>query len=393
MKKLLIIENSNYGGGSVTSLKKMITQIDREKYHIMVLALTEYKFLSSDFSNIKLINIDAKKNDSGILRFTKKITGRLVMKGFLPFASREIMYYVYSDLIESIQAVIKSEKIDIVITNIEPFRDLAGILASKNLNKPIISFIRSKYAEKRIAPPKGLIEEIDASICVYLPVSCDTSKSWVNMFNISQEKCYCIHDYIEEDNITVKRKTGRRLICVANLLPVKNYEFVLEATKKFLTENSDAILTVVGSGDRLYVEKIKKMAYSDVFFHERIFFKGYIEEPRKLIEESDFLLLLSHREGFPNVVLEAMRSKTLVIATRVGGIPEAIKHGTTGILVEPGDLDAVFNNLKKLSNDENKYNQIVENAYAICKERFSPENYKKKIDFILDSIASVGSMN
>src|SRR5690606_1577459 len=61
----------------------------------------------------------------------------------------------------------------------------------------------------------------------------------------------------------------------------------------------------------------------------------------KILNEADILILPSYREGCPNVILEAMASKTAIIASNVGAIPDLIKSGENGFLINSGDADAI----------------------------------------------------
>jgi glycosyltransferase involved in cell wall biosynthesis len=73
---------------------------------------------------------------------------------------------------------------------------------------------------------------------------------------------------------------------------------------------------------------------------------------RRWFAIADLLVLPSYSEGRPTVIYEAMASRTPVLATRVGGVPEQVVDGTTGWLVEPGDTDALRVKLSNLSGEE-----------------------------------------
>jgi glycosyltransferase involved in cell wall biosynthesis len=73
---------------------------------------------------------------------------------------------------------------------------------------------------------------------------------------------------------------------------------------------------------------------------------------RPLLWQGSVLVLSSLEEGLPNVVLEAMASGLPVIATEVGGLPEVVEHGRTGLLVPSRSADALADALSLLLNDE-----------------------------------------
>ncbi|MEW6323941.1 MAG: glycosyltransferase [Nitrospirota bacterium] len=84
---------------------------------------------------------------------------------------------------------------------------------------------------------------------------------------------------------------------------------------------------------------------------ERVTMLPYVENPREFISKLDVGVLCSTTEGFPNVVLEYMSQAKPVVASRVGGIPEIVKDGETGLLFEAGDASALARALVRLAND------------------------------------------
>jgi len=77
-------------------------------------------------------------------------------------------------------------------------------------------------------------------------------------------------------------------------------------------------------------------------------FRGGVSDMRSAYREAAVCVLTSDFEGTPNVLLEAMASGLPVVATRVGGVPEIVRHGTTGFLHEPDDLNGMTAALAEL---------------------------------------------
>lgn len=76
-------------------------------------------------------------------------------------------------------------------------------------------------------------------------------------------------------------------------------------------------------------------------------FEGFVKGERKIddLNWADIFILPSYNEGLPIAVLEAMSYGMPIISTNVGGIPEVVKTGINGILIEPGDLNAIKNSI------------------------------------------------
>ena len=93
----------------------------------------------------------------------------------------------------------------------------------------------------------------------------------------------------------------------------------------------------------------------------RVSLPGWVDQDRawKLLSQSDILLLPSRWEGLPVAILEAMAAGVAVIATPVGGIPDAITQGETGWLVPPGDAVALSTAIVRLINDPVLRNQLI----------------------------------
>jgi glycosyltransferase involved in cell wall biosynthesis len=76
------------------------------------------------------------------------------------------------------------------------------------------------------------------------------------------------------------------------------------------------------------------------------------EEVPQYLQAADFLVLPSYSEGMPQAILEAMNCGLAVVATRVGGIPEAVIDGETGLLVETRNVDRLREAMERMITDE-----------------------------------------
>ena len=104
------------------------------------------------------------------------------------------------------------------------------------------------------------------------------------------------------------------------------------------------------------------------------------EEKSDVLASSDILILPSYSEGMPNAVLEAMSYGLPVVASRVGGIPELVKDGESGLLVDPGDVDALTMAIERLSVDTALRVRMGARARELC-------NLNHSVDVAWKSIA------
>lgn len=120
---------------------------------------------------------------------------------------------------------------------------------------------------------------------------------------------------------------------VSRLDPVKNQEMMLRAFKEFAENNPHAFLLMVGDGPDK--DKLVSLAV-EYGISKKTIFAGFINDPVHYLSVMDVFLLSSHTEGTSMTLLEAMSLEVPAVATRVGGNPEIIEDGVTGLLTEPG---------------------------------------------------------
>lgn len=134
---------------------------------------------------------------------------------------------------------------------------------------------------------------------------------------------------------------------------LKHYKGIydlIEAVQKNASQLSDCLFIVAGQGSELgpAQRKVEEVGLSSLFE-----FRGWLTGDDKLAAmcEADVFVLPSHREGMPNVVLEAMAAGLAVIATRVGGVPEILVEPSVGLLVDAQDSEAIGQVLVELNSD------------------------------------------
>jgi len=110
------------------------------------------------------------------------------------------------------------------------------------------------------------------------------------------------------------------------------------------------------------------------------------EQVIDLYRQADVFVLPTWREGFPNVVLEAMAAGLPVVATEVGAIPDAIENGREGFLIPPRDVDALTAALAKLATDRSLRLQMGASARARVEACFSPLAVATRLGEIYDEL-------
>jgi N-acetyl-alpha-D-glucosaminyl L-malate synthase BshA len=144
-------------------------------------------------------------------------------------------------------------------------------------------------------------------------------------------------EWVVQQRHRYARKDESLLIHLSNFRPVKR---TLDAVEIFarVAKQLPARLLMVGDGpDRAACERLAHR----LGILDRVDFMGKLERVDELLPLTDLMLMPSEMESFGLVALEAMACEVPTIATLVGGVPEVITNGETGLLFDVGDIDAM----------------------------------------------------
>jgi glycosyltransferase involved in cell wall biosynthesis len=135
------------------------------------------------------------------------------------------------------------------------------------------------------------------------------------------------------------------IVTVAGMYRRKGIGELIDAFARIASDFPSCHLYLVGDGpDRsTFEEQAQKTSFKD-----RIHFEGFQAEPQLYMLGCDIFVLASHRDPSPLVIPEAREAGCAIVATHVDGIPEALDDGQAGILVPPGDSEALASVLKQL---------------------------------------------
>jgi glycosyltransferase involved in cell wall biosynthesis len=137
------------------------------------------------------------------------------------------------------------------------------------------------------------------------------------------------------------------ILCVAHLYPRKDVATLLAAMTRL---KADAVLKIVGIGpEKANLERRAQR----LGLGERVAFLGHVSFDRLAVEYrgADVFCLPSRQEGFGIVFLEAMAAALPIVAVRAAAVPEVVEDGECGMLVPPGDADALASALDRLLGD------------------------------------------
>jgi len=223
----------------------------------------------------------------------------------------------------------------------EPFKGLSNV---KMAGYAIVDrFVIARYVDKVIA------------------VSSDIEQVLIKTYGTNQVAC--IHNGIDLEAVCVttpraeKRKEWNiddkavLIGTVGRLVPVKGQAVLLEAFRLLSQSNRNLVLIFVGDGS-LHVQL--KAEANRMGLGQSVIFSGHQEQSYDFINMMDVFVLPSLHEGIPMVLLEAFALSRPVVASRVGGIPEVVSDGFSGVLVNPTNADELATAIRSLIEDPSR---------------------------------------
>jgi glycosyltransferase involved in cell wall biosynthesis len=185
---------------------------------------------------------------------------------------------------------------------------------------------------------------------------------------------------IPTNALGTERTINNRLLFLGRISRSKGVYDLLEAVSILVKRHPRLTLLLGGDGE---IDQAVTTAKS-IGIEQNMNLLGWVSgaEKERHLSESSVFVLPSYNEGLPMGALEAMAYGLPVIATPVGGIPEAISSGESGILVDPGDVTALAEAIESLLGDQEKRTAMGKAARSTAEKIFSA-------DIILDQIADL----
>jgi sugar transferase (PEP-CTERM/EpsH1 system associated) len=158
---------------------------------------------------------------------------------------------------------------------------------------------------------------------------------------------------------------------VGRMVPIKDHQTLLRAAENLGARGIPVRLLLAGSGPEL--QRHQQFANGSAELSGRVVFVGSTIEVPALLNALDIFVLPSLCEGMSNTLLEAMSSSLAVVATNVGGNPELVENGRSGLLFQPGDVSGLTAKLERLTKEPNLRQALGQAARNRAVEQFSLE--------------------
>jgi glycosyltransferase involved in cell wall biosynthesis len=141
----------------------------------------------------------------------------------------------------------------------------------------------------------------------------------------------------------------------------------------------------VGADDS-FIRELERLCV-ELAVEQNVFLLGWRDDIPKLIRACDYCILPSHTEGFPRSILEAMVLRRPVIATPVGGVRDAVRHGETGLLFPVDDDQSLADHIEELIRDPQRAERMASAAHEHVQRAFDPQEHTRRTVELFRAIA------
>lgn len=196
-------------------------------------------------------------------------------------------------------------------------------------------------------------------------------------------------DYKRVDNPELREQLAPRgekiLIHVSNFRPVKRIEDCIH-TLAHMRKLSDMPVKLVLCGDGPSKETAEKLA-DEYGLRDYVIFAGTVPNIADYLSVADLLLVPSESESFGLAALEALACEVPVIATNVGGLPEVVRSGENGFLVQIGDIQAMAKLAIEILSNEKKQREMGRQGRNYAVDNFNTETVIPMYERLYEKIA------
>ena len=169
---------------------------------------------------------------------------------------------------------------------------------------------------------------------------------------------------------------------IANFRAQKDYPNLLAAARQLIDRGVAARIVAIGQGP---LEAEMRAMHDQLGLGKRVLLLGQRDDAMRVLAACDVFTLASDNEGLPVAIMEALALGLPVVATAVGGIPEAITDGVEGLLVPPSQPDALADAWARIAADPELRARLAEAARAGA-DRFDIANATRRIEAIYRTV-------
>ena len=200
-----------------------------------------------------------------------------------------------------------------------------------------------------------------------------SSETFISLHpEFDNSKVFYVYNGLENINYSQHSYDTYKIVCVGTVNERKGQHYIIDLSKIHFT--------IVGGGELLEGLRLKVVEFQ---LNDYITFVGPSNEVESILRKNNIFLLPSQSEGLPIAILEAMRNSLPIVSTPVGGIPEMIDNGKSGLLIEPS-ADGVFDLINNI--EKHNWSEMGKVSHQLFMEKFSIERMIHSYSDIFKSI-------
>lgn len=343
-------------GGAERMTEALVRELPREQYNSSLLC-PESGAMSELFSTMNIESHHFPFIQPSFRAPFKTLQGRKLWVKTIEKLELDLLHTADLICTRTLLSAARYKKIPVVCHIHFPFKKTFSDWVFKNLPKPSAFIFCS--------------QELQNDVGDQLAASCPQAKQVV------------IHNGVDTNFFIPINKpivAQKRIGIVANLQTRKGHDDFLNMAKIVSAEYPNVHFDIIG-GDILQEPRepyLKKMTV-ELEMTDQVTFHGQVGNVRELIGNLDILVCASHQEAFPVSILEAMACGKAIVSTNVNGIPEAITHNESGLLVNPHKPAELAEAVLALINAPQMAIRLAENAREKVLGSFSREVYARSI--------------
>jgi glycosyltransferase involved in cell wall biosynthesis len=262
--------------------------------------------------------------------------------------------------------LIRRKRVDVINTHLTT-ASLLGAMAGRMTGVPVIAHVHAadsktffQFAHYLVAVAKGVEQHlIDQDV--------PAEKIHLLYYGVDLERYAHPLPVVEAKARLNLPSEARTVGIVGSLIDRKGHRFLLQALKQI--EPQTGPVHAVFAGEGVLEENLREMAAS-LGMSERVHFLGFRRDVIEVVSALDVFTLPSLKEGLSIAVMEAMALRRPVIATAIAGMPEVVHDGETGLLIPPGDVEALVQALLRLLNDPQFAKRLANNGRQLLEQHF-----------------------
>jgi len=366
-QKILHLLTSLEAGGAETNLLALLRNFDKDKFVHAVAYGGQGGVLEKEFLElgVNLIRIYPKSLNISSLFHIKKIVHEV--KCFSP---------------------------DIIHTHLD-LPNIIGLISSKILKcYLIIHFHGLAMVPHKLLPDRPMLRSklwnfvsrfykyCDKAIAI-----CEYQRPFLLRIGFKNKQIKLISNGVNLDVVPSKNlNENYTFVNIGRFHPDKNHSILIDAFRDVLLKIPSAKLNLVGDGGLLQSmkEKVENLGIGD-----NVKFLGLRRDIPVILSNSDCFVLSSRWELQPITILEAMRAGLPVISSNVGGISDTVENERTGLLVEPGNRQALTSAMIDMASNIEQSNIMGANGEERVKQHFNNKNIAHEIEDVYEDILSV----